>query len=156
MLGKQGWKFLAKPNVLVTRVFKSKYFPKWDYLIAESGYHHSFVWKSILAAQDVVRRGYQWRIEDGSNVGVWKEPWLRDGNNCYVETFPSLQLNDLTVKDLIIPNLWVWNDLLLTQIFCDRDVKVIRQMTPPVQGGEDARIWRHESMGSIQFGRRIE
>ncbi|CAN1761930.1 Transposon TX1 uncharacterized 149 kDa protein [Linum perenne] len=157
MLGKQGWKFLTEPNALVSRVFKAKYFPKGDYLSAEEGYRPSFVWKSILAAQDVVRRGYRWRVEDGSKLGVWKEPWLRDDDNCYLETVPSLQLNDLTVKDLVVPNLWVWDDALLTQFFCARDVQVIRQMAPPKEDGEDARIWKHENNGrySVRSAYRV-
>lgn len=38
MLGKQVWKFIQCPNALVTRVFKSKYFPHNDFLEAAIGH----------------------------------------------------------------------------------------------------------------------
>jgi hypothetical protein len=32
MLGKQAWNFLTKPDALVTKLFRAKYFPRSDFL----------------------------------------------------------------------------------------------------------------------------
>ncbi|CAN1818577.1 Transposon TX1 uncharacterized 149 kDa protein [Linum perenne] len=157
MLGKQGWKFLTDPNALVTRVFKAKHFPKGDFLSAPVGYRPSYVWRSIRAAQDIVRGGFRWMVEDGSKLNIWSEPWLRDEHNPYLETLPSLQLNALTVNDLILPGLRVWNDELLSRVFCDRDIQVIKSMKPPDGDGENIRVWRFEKHGrySVRSGYRL-
>ncbi|CAN0915917.1 Putative ribonuclease H protein At1g65750, partial [Linum grandiflorum] len=147
ILHKQGWKLLQEPNALITKVLKAKYFPKGDFLTARVGYRPSFVWRSIFAAQDVVREGWRWRVEDGSKINVWTEPWLRDEANCYVETSPSMQLKDLTVNDLVIPSLRTWNYTLINNVFNVRDVQVISAMVPPDDTGHNRRIWRFEKQG---------
>jgi len=43
MLGKQGWKFITKPNSLVARIFKARYFPSGSYLTATLGHNPSYV-----------------------------------------------------------------------------------------------------------------
>ncbi|CAN1338561.1 hypothetical protein LINPERPRIM_LOCUS38107 [Linum perenne] len=116
-MGKQGWKFLTEPTALTIRVFKEKYFSKGNFLSATIGYRPSYVWKTIHAAQNVMRDGFKWRLEDGSLINIWSEPWLRDDVNCFVETTPSLQLCELTVQDLVVPNLKIWGEDLIYQIF---------------------------------------
>ncbi|CAN0827458.1 Putative ribonuclease H protein At1g65750 [Linum grandiflorum] len=158
MLGKQGWKFLTNPNALVSRVFKAKYFPRGDFLSAGLGNRPSYVWRSIHAAQMVVREGCRWRLGDGRSIKVFSEPWLREEQNCYLDTVPSLQLNDLTVNDLLIPNLRIWDEHLLNLLFCDRDIQAIRSMPPPMADGEDdVRIWRFEKRGeySVRSAYRV-
>ncbi|CAN0884583.1 Uncharacterized mitochondrial protein AtMg00310 [Linum grandiflorum] len=147
MLVKQGWQFLSDPNVLVSQVFKAKYFLKGDFLSAKLGYRPSYVWRSINAAQEMVRDGCHWRIGDGHTAKVFGEPWLRDEHNCWVKPVPSLQLDDLTVYDLLIPNLRVWDNHLLISLFSDRDIQVIQSMAPPEGDAPDTLIWRFERKG---------
>lgn len=44
-------------NSLVYRVLKAKYFPKIDFLNASLGNNPSFTWRSVMAAQHLVRKG---------------------------------------------------------------------------------------------------
>ncbi|CAN0925181.1 Transposon TX1 uncharacterized 149 kDa protein [Linum grandiflorum] len=117
MLGKHGWRFLQEPNALVSRVIKARYFPKGDFLTAKVGYRPSYVWRSMFAAQDLVRDGIRWRIGDGAKVNVWSEPWLRDEENCYPITIPSMQLSEVTVNELVRPGLRTWDHDLVCNIF---------------------------------------
>ena len=55
MLSKQGWKFLKEPDSLVSRIFKARYFPETNFLNASKGNNPSFIWASIMSAQDLVR-----------------------------------------------------------------------------------------------------
>lgn len=57
MLAKQGWRLLNDANPFVTRIMKSKYFPSTDFLNAKLGTNPSYMWRSILAAQTVVKQG---------------------------------------------------------------------------------------------------
>ncbi|CAN0906798.1 Uncharacterized mitochondrial protein AtMg00310 [Linum grandiflorum] len=167
LLGKQGWKFLTDPDALVSRVFKAKYFPKGDFLSAPLGYRPSYVWRSITATQAMLREGFRWRIEDCRALNVWTEPWLRDDQSCYIETVPNMQLDELTdnelqlknltVHDLLIPDLQLWDETLINLIFSARDAQVICNMQPPPEGGENVRIWRHEKRGhySVKSAYRV-
>ena len=55
MLGKQGCKLLSHPDSLVARIFKARYYPNTSFLEAKAGANPSFVWKSILASQSLVK-----------------------------------------------------------------------------------------------------
>ncbi|KAJ9132752.1 hypothetical protein P3X46_033589 [Hevea brasiliensis] len=50
---------------LLGRILKAKYFSSDDFLHAQEGFNPSFVWKSLLHAQDVLKRGIRWRVGDG-------------------------------------------------------------------------------------------
>jgi len=43
MLGKQGWKFITKPESLVARIFKARYFPNGTFLMAQIGHNPNYV-----------------------------------------------------------------------------------------------------------------
>lgn len=62
MLGKQGWKFMNEPTSLVARIFKARYFPTCNYLIARLGHNPSYVWRNIFNARFIVRAGARWCI----------------------------------------------------------------------------------------------
>jgi len=79
MLGKQGWKFQTHLSILVTRLFKARYFPNCDFIRARIGHNPSYVWRSIFSAKVVVKRGARWRIGSGENIPILGAPWLRDG-----------------------------------------------------------------------------
>lgn len=57
MLGKQGWKFQTDPDSLVSHIFKACYFSNKSYFTANIGHNPSYVWRSILRAQFIVRGG---------------------------------------------------------------------------------------------------
>lgn len=57
MLAKQGWKILQENESLIYRCFKSKYFPRCNFLEASEVPNSSFVLKSIMAAQPILRKG---------------------------------------------------------------------------------------------------
>ncbi|CAH9070607.1 unnamed protein product [Cuscuta europaea] len=76
MLGKQGWKLTRDPNSLVGRVLKAKYFHTSFFLEAKLGSTPSFVWRSLLAAQDVLAVGCRRRVGNGRSISIWKEAWL--------------------------------------------------------------------------------
>ncbi|XP_074356529.1 uncharacterized protein LOC141696263 [Apium graveolens] len=63
MLEKQAWRLVNNINPLVTQLMHARYFPKTDFLNASIGANPSYVWRSILESQDVVRKGCRRRIE---------------------------------------------------------------------------------------------
>ena len=45
-------------------------------MFAELGDNPSFVWRSLLAARDLIRNGSRWQVRDGRSIGVFTHPWL--------------------------------------------------------------------------------
>ncbi|CAM9002540.1 unnamed protein product [Rhodiola kirilowii] len=56
-LAKQAWRILIKPDLLVSKVFKSEYFPNSDLFNASGGTRPSYAWRGIVASLDVLKRG---------------------------------------------------------------------------------------------------
>ena len=79
MLGKQGWKFLKKPQSLVSRIFKARYFPSKSFLTTTIRHNSSYMWRSILRARLIVLGGGRWSIGSGSNIPILHAPWLSNG-----------------------------------------------------------------------------
>ncbi|CAM8960074.1 unnamed protein product [Rhodiola kirilowii] len=73
MLAKQGWRLLTDPDLLVTRLFKAKYFPDSDFLSAGLGSRPSYAWRGINEVASIVRYGAEWDSREG------KYQWRRDG-----------------------------------------------------------------------------
>ena len=75
-LAKQGWRMLENPNALVHRVYKAKYFANESFLNAQVGRRPSYVWRSIMAAKDIIMKGSQWCIGKGQKVHIWEDRWI--------------------------------------------------------------------------------
>nr|XP_023873925.1 uncharacterized protein LOC111986517 [Quercus suber] len=65
MLAKQVWRLIHNTHSLFHRVYKAWYFPRGSFLTAELGPNPSFVWRSLLAARDIIIEGSRWQVGDG-------------------------------------------------------------------------------------------
>ena len=50
------------------RVFKTRYFPNSDFVHVGMGCNPSYAWRSILATQDVVKKGIRWQVGNGCGI----------------------------------------------------------------------------------------
>lgn len=57
LLGKQIWRLLTKPNLLVSEVLKAKYFPKESILSFKAQSNASWIWKGLLKARGQIEKG---------------------------------------------------------------------------------------------------
>lgn len=86
MLNKAGdYSTVNNDNPLVTLCMKAQYFPNGDFLTAKLGANPSYMWRSILVAQEVLKRGCRKRIGDGKQTEIWKgsmcRKWFHDYGN---------------------------------------------------------------------------
>ncbi|XP_030505154.2 uncharacterized mitochondrial protein AtMg00310-like [Cannabis sativa] len=86
ILGKQGWRLLTRLDSLAAHVFKARYFPNGTFLNASLGNNSSFVWRSILEAQHLIREGVHWCVGNGEDINILDEPWLPIKENPYVSS----------------------------------------------------------------------
>ncbi|XP_031116020.1 uncharacterized protein LOC116019789 [Ipomoea triloba] len=146
MLGKQAWRFLTRPNSLVARIYKARYFPRSSFIDATLGNCPSFCWRSIMAAHELICSGVR-RIGDGKSTLIWGHPWLPDDPNPMIQTTMPIELNGATVSGLIDPNSFTWNLSILQDIFDPADIDSILKV-PVTPHYEDTWFWYGDPGGS--------
>lgn len=156
LLAKQGWRFLTQPDSLATKIFKARYFADGSFLQAKLGANPSYVWRSIFASQELLQRGCYRRIGNGRTTNIWGEPWLPDKDAPLLVT-PRSEFHGLaTVSSLIDPETSDWDVPLLNEMFCDRDVELIRKI-PVSLSYEDQWCWRDDIRGiyTVKHGYKL-
>lgn len=103
MLGKQVWRMLTKPETLVAKVFKARYFKKTTILNVNLGSRPSYAWRSLHAALRLIKKGARVVIGNGDNtlgriLGLLKIPL---GPSCPQDE--SLHSRDLSWLILLEP-----------------------------------------------------
>ncbi|XP_019197063.1 PREDICTED: uncharacterized protein LOC109190915 [Ipomoea nil] len=101
LLAKQGWRLLTTPHLLVSQLLKAKYFPKCSFTDVVLGNNPSYMWRSILAGQSVMKEGLARWIGDGRDTKIWGWSWLADHANPALTTAPVDLLRDATVNGLM-------------------------------------------------------
>ncbi|MCI06094.1 putative ribonuclease H protein, partial [Trifolium medium] len=71
MLAKQGWNIMIKPESLVARMLKARYFPNTSFLDSHLGHNPSYSWRSIWSSRHILATGCRWRIGDGTKGNNW-------------------------------------------------------------------------------------
>ncbi|XP_019158935.1 PREDICTED: uncharacterized protein LOC109155745 [Ipomoea nil] len=110
LLAKQGWRLLTNQKSLMARVFKARYFPSTSFYEAVLGGNPSYVWRSIMASQNLLKAGCRRRIGNGRNTRIWRIPCLPDLQNPYVDSVQVANGHDMLVSDLINANTGSWNN----------------------------------------------
>ncbi|CAN0879801.1 hypothetical protein LINGRAHAP2_LOCUS13299 [Linum grandiflorum] len=59
MLGKQDWKLLTNNTSLVSKILKTKYYPRGVFLSADLDSNPSLTWRSVVEAKVTVLHGYR-------------------------------------------------------------------------------------------------
>lgn len=142
LLTKQAWRIMTRPELLLSRVMKAKYFPSSSLLQAELGDRPSWTWRSILLARPYLESGLRKRIGNGRSTTIWGEAWLSsEGNERVITTrsisdpFPNL------VCDLVEEESNTWNLALLEQYLWQCDVVRIVKIPLGPPDVEDSLYW---------------
>lgn len=149
MLAKQGWRLMNNDNQLVTSLMKARYYPNCDFLDAKIGDNPSFMWRSILAAQESVRKGCRKRIGNGKDTFVWKVPWLPSTENGMLTTTMPQELENITVQGLMEVNTRAWDREVIHDIVNNRDEELILKIPLPVGDRNDTWFWCLETEGNF-------
>ena len=147
LLGKQLWNILTRPDSLMAKVLKSRYFPRNSVFQASLGHNLSFVWRSILAAKDVVVQGCRMQVGSGHNISIGHDPWLPDSTNGFVSTNLNEELAAATVSCLMMPNQRIWNYEVVSDLFNARDKELILQIPLSSRRDNDAWYWQANPRG---------
>ncbi|KAK1650817.1 hypothetical protein QYE76_068622 [Lolium multiflorum] len=124
MLARQGWRLLLNPDSLCAKVLCARYFPNGNILDAVPAPGISYTWRSILRGVALLKEGLIWRVGDGANIKMWKDPWIPSG----ITRKPrSLQGNSpaTLVADLLNPLTGDWDEALVHDLFQAEDARAI-------------------------------
>uniref|UniRef100_A0A803NML8 Uncharacterized protein n=1 Tax=Cannabis sativa TaxID=3483 RepID=A0A803NML8_CANSA len=78
------WRLMTKPNALVSRIYKDRYYLNGSFLTADLGGNPSFIWKSIFESQHVIKKGAAVRVGCGNTVQVLRDLWLPSEVDPYI------------------------------------------------------------------------
>ncbi|KAL0361209.1 UNVERIFIED_CONTAM: hypothetical protein Sradi_3805400 [Sesamum radiatum] len=102
-----------------------------------------------MAAQQVVRAGFRWRIGSGQSVQVWDDPWLPRPFTFRVVTPKCEDLSNLKVCDLIDPATKDWNISLVREVLWQEVAALILDLPLSAVNGADFGVWHHTANGKF-------
>ena len=71
LLAKQAWRVWSRPDSLVSRVLKSRYFKNGSFLECGLGSRPSYAWRSLLHGRELLKEGMVGEIRNGRDTNVW-------------------------------------------------------------------------------------
>lgn len=116
LLSKQRWRLQSRPDSLVSRVFKVRYYKSGDFLNAELGHNPSFLWRSIHEAQQLVKLGARRRVGSGESIDILSDAWLPSMDNPKVTTVHP-NLIGAKVASLMMEGELAWDSDLVRDMF---------------------------------------
>lgn len=129
---------------LLAKTFKWKYFPHKDFLEATLGRRPSFVCRSMIASQQLLKEGLIWRIGDDRKIQFWKDKWIPRQHSLRVLS-PIVQIEkDAKVAGLIDYDLMGWKVDMLNNLFSPQDVDLIKSIPISIGEREDKLVWHYK------------
>ncbi|XP_027158169.1 uncharacterized protein LOC113759793 [Coffea eugenioides] len=145
LLGKQIWRLLTCPNLLLSKVLKARYYHKTSPLSCEVKGNASWIWKSLMGARDEVQRGARKKIENGKSTRIWEDAWLLEGKGGKVES-PKPPGCKVTKVSELISN-FRWKSTLIFRIFSSQEAGNILKMPISLTSRHDCYFWSHSKNG---------
>jgi len=127
LLAKQCWKLIQHSQSLISQILKAKYFSNSSFLDFEIGKRPSFIWRSFMAAKDLLSHGIIWRIGDGTSIKVWGDNWLPNIGSLSFHSDLSLPC-DAKVSDFIDVSVKGWNCALIDKSFSAYVASIIKNI----------------------------
>ena len=101
-LAKLGWRLLAEPQSLWSKVLRAKYCDnRCDLDMFKSRQNASNAWRGIISSVDIVRKGINMAVDNGAKTFFWHHQWAT--NKPLIELAivePPIHLQDVTVKEM--------------------------------------------------------
>lgn len=147
LLGKQCWRILKNPNLLVSRILQAKYFKNGSFLEVELGRCPSFLWCSIWQAKSLLCAGVRWKIGNGLSVKVTLGNWIPRPKTFMLSPFNCSLYDNLLVEDLIDMESFRWKTEMLISKVDSRDVEIIESIPISLQSRDDEWVCHYSSHG---------
>jgi hypothetical protein len=146
LLARQCWRILTKPSSMCSRLLKSIYFPRGNFLDTVFRQDASPSWQGIEHGRQLLKEGLIWRIGNGDKVDIWRDSWIpRDYN---LKVSPGKSNSRLRrVKQLLLPQSNQWNEEVVKRVCFPRDADWILNLKLPKEKCDDFFAWHYEKTG---------
>lgn len=128
LLWKQVWRLITKPNLLMSRGMKSKYFSNSSIFQAKNNSRDSWFWQSWNGAKVLLMEGCSWLVENGASINIWEDKWLNGEGRDKLRSAKPVRCTVQKVKYLLNRNFVGWNEGLLKHLFSDDEVQAIKRI----------------------------
>ena len=123
------------------------YFPWVSFLEATDVPNSSYVWKSLIAAKPILKRGCCWRVGDGANIWAFHDKWMPNYPTNKA-LYPPLDGDwDCRVSDFIDWNSHDWNRSIIAAKFHPKDMEAMVQIPLSRRHVLDVLMWLHNKKG---------
>ena len=148
LLEKQLWCLILFQDSLFAKVFKGRYFKKFNPLENIKSHSPSYGQRSIYSAQSLVCKRLIKRVGSRASISVWEDPWIpaqfpRPDKSTGSTFDPSLK-----VQNLIDSRSNFWNIDLLKKLFEPKDVQLISALHLGAITREDILGWHFTKSGN--------
>nr|XP_027088506.1 uncharacterized protein LOC113709853 [Coffea arabica] len=152
LLGKQIWRILTKPNLLLSKVLRAKYFPKESIFRCKAQKNVSWFWQGLLGVRSFIEKGVIRRIGNGRSTSIWEHKWI-PGTPTGKPTTPRQGNNSLKMVQELISRK-CWNRNVIFSMFNQFDAERILSIPISLVGREDSYFWQHNGGGcySVKSG----
>ena len=76
LLAKQVWRLISKPNLLVSKVLRAKYFHRDSIFNCKVPKCVSWIWQSLMNVREFVCNGTRKKIGNGKATNIWEDNWI--------------------------------------------------------------------------------
>lgn len=104
LLGKQCWNLIERPDTIVSRVLKARYYPDCHLLQARGLWGSSYTWSGIWEAKEEFKKGLRWVLGDGETISIKTDRWLRSKESLRVDQGNTLVGQDWKVCEFFTNN----------------------------------------------------
>ena len=101
------------------------------------GNNPSYVWRSLLAAKDIIREGSIWKVGDGRSIEVSTHKWLSNKPVFLGKPWPNL-----LVSDLMEANTRQWDREIFFDLFAFQNRMEIMAIPLPRTATHDTLVWK--------------
>ncbi|XP_040999620.1 uncharacterized mitochondrial protein AtMg00310-like [Juglans microcarpa x Juglans regia] len=141
LLAKQGWRVIQYLDSLASQVLKTKYFSSFNFCQAKMGARPSFIWRSLLAAKNLIIKGSIWRIGDGKETKIWKDRWLPKRSSFMIHCQGQTIDEEAKVADLINENTKQWDREKIFSMLGPLNATIIQRIPVSSTGAKDKLMW---------------
>jgi len=130
LLARQAWCLIQFPNSLCARLLKAKYYPRGSLIDTTFRSNASVTWQAVLHGLDLLKKGVIWRIGCGSQVRIWRDPWI-PRNYTQKVTSERGRCRLHWVSDLLVSDGTDWDRDRLIAYFNPADIEAILRIKLP-------------------------
>lgn len=131
LLTKTAWRMIHTPDALWVRILKCKHFKNYHPLQFIKPKNCSWIWTSICAGIDILKKHSMWEVKNGLNIHAFRDNWIND----MVVPMCSNQHNLVyMVSDLIDTSTRTWNRDLVEAFFTTDNCNKILNTRIPISG----------------------